>query len=109
MELLIGAFTPAVHRVYEILSGFPNQPCALKTLKTGLGWALLGPDEHLKPCKSESENSVCFARYEQCDLQGQLQQLFNQEFADESCADSTLSLNDKAFLDKGGMSITRVN
>jgi len=109
VELLIGAFTPAVHRVYEILSGFPNQPCALKTLKTGLGWALLGPGEHLKPCKGESENSVYFARYEQCDLQGQLQLLFNQEFADESCTDSELSLFDKAFLDKVGKSITRVN
>ena len=42
----------------------------------------------------------CFARYKQCDLQAQLQQLFNQEFADESCGDSALSLDDKAFLDK---------
>ena len=109
MELLIGAFTPAVHRVHEILSGFPNQPCALKTLKTGLGWVLMGPGEHLKPCKGESENSVCFARYEQCDLQGQLQKLFNQEFADESCPDSGLSLDEKAFFDKVGKSITRVN
>jgi len=74
---------------------------------SGLG--IWGSDENLKPCKSESENSVCFACYEQCDLQGQLQQLFDQEFADASCADSTLSLDDKAFLDKVGKSITRVN
>ena len=55
VELLIGAATPAAHHVCETRFGFPNQPCALKT---GLGWALFGPDEHLKPCKSERENSI---------------------------------------------------
>jgi len=75
VELLIGAATPAAHRVYETRTGFPNQPCALKI---GLGCALFGPDKHLKPYKGESEHSVCFARYEQCDLQEKLQQLFNQ-------------------------------
>ena len=55
VELLIGASTPAAHRTYETRLCFSNQPC---TLKVGLGWALFGPDDHLKPCKSESKNSV---------------------------------------------------
>jgi len=63
----------------------------------------------LKPCKGDSETSVCFARYEQCDLQGKLQQFFNQVYAEESCGDSALSMDDKALLDKVGKSITRVN
>ena len=55
VELLTGADTPTAHRVYETRLDFHNQPCALKT---GLVWVLFDPDEHLKPCKSESENSV---------------------------------------------------
>jgi len=55
VELLIGASASAAHRAYETRLGFSNQTCALKI---GLGSALFGPDDHLKPCKSESKNSV---------------------------------------------------